>query len=971
VNPVGKGFRPARFRRLWQTPSVQARSKTSGIDAKQQLAILGEIQNLLTRNYAGSRQFLNRVLETATSLVGLDSGFIGLLQDDGDRPVVRVWDRFHRLVGATVGHWDTFVRDLPVGGDDLPARMRSLTGKVAHTRRPRRIRDARHATFFRADNKGTRSALAVPVLSHGEVLAVIYLESNVVKFYEKTHESIVVLIATMIAPRLEQLMMREGLRGTRRTFLDKLSCELGAIPAGTYDWTSFNRVATLIAAQLQRPCCRIWLLDAAETTLLIRGCSGRRGRRTRTITAAPLTDPLWLAVVGARGNPGSPTHKRRTGGWVHGDGASDADVIAIPILVGGRATGVLEVAGRRRGRGKQRDAFSPSDAELLQIVQGQISSALEIKALGVAHRREVVSLAKRRSVLADIFAEPNLERTLQAIVNRIPGLIGCGGCSIFIWNATRRTFTLRVSNSLPVGLYGVAEYRPGEGLTGWVGKHGRALNLANRTAAELARVAKDLHWKAKYEDMSARPDFRQLPFLAVPIFIDGHSRGIIRTSGRVRQKAFSDTDLETLTAVASHLTSVIAFQRHADERVHLLEALHRTTSSLDRRLATWKEGESPSPVRAILEESLEVARQALNADVMTLYPYDAESREFHTPPICAGVINCPSRMQGRLRDNDAPWQVLRKGARFRQHRNGSRPVADRPAADREALGFVDREGIVSSEGLRLAVAGRPVAVLFVNYRRRQTFDSAHRDFLVPFRSTLALTIEIARLYRRMRQAASEEVSSFLAQDLHDMVLTFLTGSALERCAALRTRLQQKQTDEAVADLTTIESVIRHTVSELRNVMGLAIVGQLQEHGLVRELQRHRRAVWDDQDCFVDIADSDVQLPLQVQYQFYMIVASAVANAISYGRATHVLVEIVEEGDRAQLRIKDDGAGFDPPTALELESHFGLRGIRRRARCLGGDARYESECGGGGTTIIVDIPLTGGLYDGDSQSGRPH
>jgi signal transduction histidine kinase len=54
----------------------------------------------------------------------------------------------------------------------------------------------------------------------------------------------------------------------------------------------------------------------------------------------------------------------------------------------------------------------------------------------------------------------------------------------------------------------------------------------------------------------------------------------------------------------------------------------------------------------------------------------------------------------------------------------------------------------------------------------------------------------------------------------------------------------------------------------------------------------------------------------------------------------------------RVRVADDGRGFDP--ARVPAEHYGLEGIRQRARLLGGVPRITSAVGAG-TTIEVTLP----------------
>ena len=71
------------------------------------------------------------------------------------------------------------------------------------------------------------------------------------------------------------------------------------------------------------------------------------------------------------------------------------------------------------------------------------------------------------------------------------------------------------------------------------------------------------------------------------------------------------------------------------------------------------------------------------------------------------------------------------------------------------------------------------------------------------------------------------------------------------------------------------------------------------------------------------------------------------------------VDLTKPGRLVQLRIADDGIGFDPtqPTGQrEEECDFGLLRMRERATYVGGVLVVKS-ARGAGTEITVRIPLT--------------
>jgi signal transduction histidine kinase len=94
----------------------------------------------------------------------------------------------------------------------------------------------------------------------------------------------------------------------------------------------------------------------------------------------------------------------------------------------------------------------------------------------------------------------------------------------------------------------------------------------------------------------------------------------------------------------------------------------------------------------------------------------------------------------------------------------------------------------------------------------------------------------------------------------------------------------------------------------------------------------------------------------VRDEAYRITAEALRNAIRHSDAKRIEVEIRYDLDYLRLRIRDDGKGIDN-SILDKEhapGHWGLRGMRERAKLIGGTFEIWSETGSG-TEIELKIP----------------
>jgi signal transduction histidine kinase len=109
------------------------------------------------------------------------------------------------------------------------------------------------------------------------------------------------------------------------------------------------------------------------------------------------------------------------------------------------------------------------------------------------------------------------------------------------------------------------------------------------------------------------------------------------------------------------------------------------------------------------------------------------------------------------------------------------------------------------------------------------------------------------------------------------------------------------------------------------------------------------------DVFVD---AHVELEPQVANDLFRITQEAVANACKHGESTKVRIQLERDGQRAVLRVIDNGKGFGDvdPLGPHKPGHIGLASMRERTELLNGQIDIESRPGH--TEVIVRVPLGG-------------
>lgn len=142
---------------------------------------------------------------------------------------------------------------------------------------------------------------------------------------------------------------------------------------------------------------------------------------------------------------------------------------------------------------------------------------------------------------------------------------------------------------------------------------------------------------------------------------------------------------------------------------------------------------------------------------------------------------------------------------------------------------------------------------------------------------------------------------------------------------------------------------RHVISGLRPPV-------LDDEGLVAAVHYviAEQFTGDEQVDFEFDIPSGRLVPI-LENNVFRIIQEALVNARRHSGARHIHVTVHEVESQLQIKIEDDGCGFDLQDVNK--NGMGLRGIRERARLFGGHACFDT-APGQGTRIHVQLPLMG-------------
>jgi ligand-binding sensor domain-containing protein/signal transduction histidine kinase len=215
----------------------------------------------------------------------------------------------------------------------------------------------------------------------------------------------------------------------------------------------------------------------------------------------------------------------------------------------------------------------------------------------------------------------------------------------------------------------------------------------------------------------------------------------------------------------------------------------------------------------------------------------------------------------------------------------------------------------------------------------------------------------ARLEERINER------SRIGRELHDTLLQSFQGVVF-RFQAVRNMLPRRpdeaiqalesaldRTDQAIAEgrdaiqglrsstMTTNE--LEQAVKVLGNEISRESSSQNSAHGSAR--------------YHVVVEGPPRNLQPILRDEVYAIAREALRNAFRHAQARNIEADITYNGSVFRLRIRDDGRGIDPEVVAEGRlGHYGVPGMRERARRIGGNLDVWTGTGAG-TEIELSIP----------------
>ncbi|MGI9082362.1 MAG: sensor histidine kinase [Thermoleophilaceae bacterium] len=218
-----------------------------------------------------------------------------------------------------------------------------------------------------------------------------------------------------------------------------------------------------------------------------------------------------------------------------------------------------------------------------------------------------------------------------------------------------------------------------------------------------------------------------------------------------------------------------------------------------------------------------------------------------------------------------------------------------------------------------------------------------------FRRLLRRVDDERRRSGKLVLRAQEEERRRLARDLHDEVNQALTAILLRLEA-----LAQDSPPEHAEEVAELKRLASRAMDELLNLARQLRPAALDDHGLVPAIEAQLRVFTERTGIFAELSTEGDPAGLDEEQQtaLYRVTQEALVNAGRHGGGSRVQVELATIGGATELRVRDDGGGFEP--AAIRGDGLGLDGMAERARLVGGELDVRS-APGAGTEVTMRLP----------------
>jgi two-component system sensor histidine kinase DevS len=538
-------------------------------------------------------------------------------------------------------------------------------------------------------------------------------------------------------------------------------------------------------------------------------------------------------------------------------------------------------------------------------------------------------------VSAALSTSLDLDRTLKEILERMNALVAFDAATVFLLDDSRSELHVKAALGVPVALKEVKSFKVGEGVVGWVVRHG--------ATALIQDSSKDARYKA------TGPERRPKTVLAAPLRAQDNLLGAL-VLVRSAKEPFGPEHQRLVEAIASQAAVAI-------DHARLYETERASRRRAEALLATAQAGSEAVLTPELLQRAVKQVAFAMRATAAAVILPDEEGEIIEaafdaSDPPAFGLDSLRSQpvtalpLLAALLDARRPLVLQR----------GTRPSL--------------LDDVYWSRSEAQAVAAVPVrwqdrmtAALVVGFSDADRLIPSELELLDEIGRQLALGMERLRLQARVQDQQNEMAvvaeRNRIARDMHDGLVQYIYALGLQL---------EHARDLASAEPAAVSPVLTGAIQQTNHVLSEMRTFIYQLRPILMQEKQIGEWVVDLCGQFQQATGIPVhaevgspagqELSPEVSIALFRIIQEALANIYKHAHASRATLALDFTPEGARLVIEDDGRGFDvdAPTAPDIEHGHGLKNIDERVRELGASLQLDS-APGAGTRLMATFPYT--------------
>jgi len=222
-----------------------------------------------------------------------------------------------------------------------------------------------------------------------------------------------------------------------------------------------------------------------------------------------------------------------------------------------------------------------------------------------------------------------------------------------------------------------------------------------------------------------------------------------------------------------------------------------------------------------------------------------------------------------------------------------------------------------------------------------------------------------------RKMAEAEFSAILgernrmARDIHDTLAQGLNAVSMQ--LELAKNASDHGVEKSLSHVATAHVIVRSCLADARESIWNMRSHALEKSDLAGALEDVLRRLSSglSVEAQVVVTGRKRRLAPQVENDLLRIGQEAISNAIKHSGASRIAVGLEFTPQKVNLKVTDNGRGFDSSLVESAAGHFGLDGIRERVTQMNAQLRIASTPTGG-TELVVEVESP----DGSRHGGLP-